>query len=75
MRPAWILLAACAALGCGEIVLEGPQQEAPAPLCDRDEYFDPETGRCTTMPCVWDEDCEEGERCDRVEGVCRPEEE
>lgn len=56
--------------GCGDIELEGPQRDWPEPLCRREERYDPETGRCLRPPCVWDEDCPEGTRCDRIEGRC-----
>lgn len=58
-------------LACGAIDLEGPEDRRPAPSCEASEVFDPETGRCLAPPCVFDEDCPEGERCDRIDGVCR----
>lgn len=58
-------------LGCGEIELEGPEQRWPARRCEEWEVFDPETGLCRSAPCVFDEDCPEGERCDRIEGICK----
>lgn len=64
-----ILLFSSAA--CGEIELEGPHRESPAPLCETWERFNEETGRCETVPCIWDEDCAESERCDRIDGICR----
>ena|GEM_PF-1538290 len=67
-----IAIAIAIALGCGEIVLESPQANWPAPLCPEEEVFDPETGRCQKRPCVWDEDCPRGQRCDRIEGRCVP---
>ena len=74
MRLPLFLLLVPVSLGCGEIELEGPEQEPPAPLCIPSEQFDPETGECEPRPCVWDEDCKEDLRCDRIEGVCRAEE-
>lgn len=64
-----LLLATLA--GCGEIELEEPQRSWPPRLCEEWEVFDPESGQCLMPPCVFDEDCLEGERCDRIEGVCK----
>lgn len=60
------------ALGCDDMVLDGPDRPKPPRRCPPGLELDPDRARCVPQRCVDDDGCDADRRCDLILGECVP---